>query len=203
MKKKVGKFLATGGLLLSLSAPSHAFFNPFGMMGNMMGMMAKPVTDQMIGDMLGTMQGLMHNNEFRNDMALFMLGTANEAIFEMMVSIEKQEPTFIGAMAESMLTNGAPKGSAEYNAAMGHWMTVFGPAMQARMEVEQEQAALEQAIEDEIDRRRQLGVFVARGDYNWDTHSYDPDYLAYRDRYGNTIEYIPEVDLPGDPGYQG
>lgn len=208
-KRKLRNQLIAGCCLFGLSTPSFAFFNPFGMMGSMMGMMAQPVTDVMIGEMLGTMENLMHNNKFRNDVANFMLGTADEAVYELMVSMESQEPTFVGAIAESVMTNGAPRGSTEYAMAMEHWMTVMGPAMQARMEREMEQEAAEaeavaqeNVIDEEISRRNQLNVFVAHGDYNWDTRSYDPDYLAYYEN-GQMVEYIPTVSLNGDPGYTG
>ncbi len=207
MKKKLQKLAISTCLIVGMSAPAHAFFNPFGMMGNMMGMFTKPVTDQMIGDMLGTMEGLMHSTKFRNDMANFILGTTDELIYELMLSMQNEEPTFVGAMAGALMTNGAEPGSAEYNAAMGYWMGVFGPAMQAKMELEaQRQAEIEareaaRAAENaERQRRNDMNVFIAHGDYNWNCHCYDPDYLAYYDGQGNLVEYIPEVALPGDPG---
>jgi hypothetical protein len=204
MMKKLRTLAATGGLLLTLSAPSHAFFNPFGIMGSMMGQMAQPVTGQMIGQMMGAMQGMMHSNEFRNDMALFILGTADEMLFEVMQSLQNGEETFVGAFAENMLTNGAPRGSVEYNQAMGYWMEVFAPAMAARMEKE---AVVEDSLEDlrqeEIARRNELRVFIKKGAYNWDTHSYDPDWLAYYDNNGKLVAYEPLIALPGDPGYEG
>lgn len=193
------KLALSGCLAIGISTPAHAFFNPFGMMGNMMGMFAEPVTDQMIGQMMGAMEGLLHSNKFRNDVANFVLGTADEMMYEVMISMQNQEPTFVGALAGQYMTDGAQPGSDEYNQAMEHWMTVFGPAMQARMELESQQNEQESAVDEEIQRRRELGVFVENGDYNWDCHCYDPDYLAYRDQYGNILEYVPEVALPGDP----
>ena len=199
VKKKLRNIVLTGCLAAGISSPAHAFFNPFGMMGNMMGMFAQPVTDQMIGQMMSAMEGLMHSSKFRNDMANFILGTADEMMYELMISMQNQEPTFVGALAGDIMTGGAMPGSPEYNQAMQHWMTVFGPAMQARMELEEQQSSQQSAIEAEIQRREDLGVYVEHGDYNWDCHCYDPDYLAYRDNQGNVIAYTPQVALPGDP----
>lgn len=207
-KKNLRNMVIGGCLLCGVSAPASAFFNPFGMMGSMMGMVAAPVTSQMIGQMLSSMQGLMHSNQFRNDVALFALGTVDEAIYEMMLSLDGGEPTFVGALAESALTGGAPRGSEEYNLAMGHWQTVFGPAMQARMEREEQQVEQEVQIaqqspaelrQAEYDRRFKLGVYLDQGDYNWDTSSWEPDRLVYRGDDGELVVYIPDYALPGDP----
>ena len=207
-KKYVRSLIVSGCILCGVSAPATAFFNPFGMMGSMLGMVAQPVTSQMIGQMLSSMQGLMHSNQFRNDVALFALGTVDEAIYEMMLSMDGSEPTFVGALAESTLTGGAPRGSEEYNMAMAHWQTVFGPAMQARMQREEQQVEEEIQVaqqsptelrQTEYDRRFELGVYLDQGDYNWDTSSWEPDQLVYRGDDGEIIVYVPDYSLPGDP----
>ena len=197
--------------LVLLSSPAHAFFfNPMGMMGSMMNQMAQPVTTQMIKDMFNAMEFLMGKQEVRNDIANFMLGTADEMIYELMVSMEKGETTFVGAMATDIMTGGAEPGSAEFNQAMGHWMTVFGPAMQARMAEEsavQEDEYVpptatpeELAIQKEIETRRTLGVYIAEGDWNWDTRDYDRFLAIKTGPYiGDYKIYIPTVALAGDP----
>lgn len=194
MKKKI----VAAALTVSLATPAMAFFNPMSMMGSMMGSMASPVISQMTSQMLGTMEQLMENKEFRSDMANFMLGTADEAIFQMMSSLQNGDETFVGALAEVALTNGADRGTPEYNQAMGFWMTKFGPAMQSRMaqvaemqaeqEAAQEAQAEAQAQQDaynaDMQRRQQLNVYRK---YNFDTQEYE---LMYMDGWDERL-YIP------------
>jgi hypothetical protein len=187
MKKK----LVATVLSLSLASPVMAFFNPMSMMGSMMGSMAAPVISQATQQMLGTLEDLLANNAFRRDVARFMLGTMDEAIYEMLKSMQGEELTFIGALAEVALTNGAEKGSPEYNQMMGFWMTKFGPAMQYRMEHEAQEQAEAQALADQkaaydadMQRRQELRVYKK---YNFDTQEYD---LVYKDGWDEK-PYIP------------
>ena len=194
MKKKI----VAVALTVSLATPAMAFFNPMSMFGSMMGSIASPVISQMTGQMLNTMERLMENQEFRSDMANFALGTADEAIFQLMSSLQNGNETFVGAMAEVALTNGAERGSDEYNQAMGFWMGKFGPAMEARMAQAEvmaaEQEAQIQAQSDaqaaqasynaDMKRRQELNVYKK---YNFNTQEYE---LMYMDGWDEML-YIP------------
>jgi len=163
--------------------------------------MSAPVISEMTGQMLGTMKELMANDDFRHDMALFALGTMDEMVYDMMLSMQKQEPTFIGTIAEVVMTGGAEQGSDEYNQAMGMWMQRFGPAMQHRQEAEaaaeseseeasqqaEEEAQAQTAAELDQQRQQELGVYEK---YNYNTREYE---LVYRDRYGREYVYEPGV----------
>lgn len=194
------KTLSALALTVALSAPAFAFFNPMsmmsGMMGGMMGSMSAPMIGQMINQMLNTMHDLFYNSNFRKDVSRFALGTADEMIYELMVSMNNQEPTFVGALAETVMTNGAPRGSDEYNMAMQHWQSVFADAMQYRMDhAAEEQAAVDEqqrmmdeaqaAYEADMERRQELRVYQ-----RWDTYTQTYK-LFYRDAWGREYEYIP------------
>lgn len=140
MKKTIVAIAAT----LTLTTSAIAFFNPFSMMGGMMSQAAAPMMSDMTRQMLDTMRGLLYNDTFRKDVARFGLAVADEGIYEMMKSMQGEEPTFIGVVAEVALTGGAEKGSDEYNQKMQFWMERFGPAMEYRMQQEQEQQAQSQ-----------------------------------------------------------
>lgn len=191
------KYLIIFCLLMGLSKSAFAFFNPFSMMGNMMGSMAGPVTSQMIGQMLGVVQNLLHSSQFRHDVSNFALGTADKAIYNMLISLQKNEPTFIGALTENLMTGGAPKGSAEYNQAMGQWMQVFGPAIQAAQNKSQQKSLAKSTpqyacdAEEEVSRQQELGVYSISGEYNWESGETSPNRMVFHSESGTVVDYIP------------
>jgi hypothetical protein len=103
VKNSLKKSIITITLLLFFASPSHAFFNPMGMMGSMMAPAMAPMSNVMIGQMMGAMEDLMKNKVFRADMAKFILGVVDAMICECVKSITSEAPTFIGCLVKGMM----------------------------------------------------------------------------------------------------